>query len=103
MTRRAYDPELEPLLPLLPTVSDLSSLAAIQEARAGRFAAIPVPPDRGDVAKEDRRVPGPAGAPDVAVRIYRPRAAGRGAGAARLRVRDPRRRLRDGLDRDDGP
>jgi acetyl esterase/lipase len=75
MTKRAYDPEFEPLLPLLPTLSDLSSLAVIQQARTGRFADFPVPPDRDDVTKEDRRVPGPAGAPDVPVRIYRPRAA----------------------------
>jgi acetyl esterase len=78
MTKRAYDPEFEPLLPLLPTISDLSSLARIQEARSGRCAAFPVPPDRADVAKEDRRVPGPAGAPDVALRVYRPRAAAQG-------------------------
>jgi acetyl esterase/lipase len=78
MTKRAYDPEFEPLLPLLPTLSDLSSLAVIQQARTGRFADFPVPPDRDDVTKEDRRVPGPAGAPDVPVRIYRPRAAAQG-------------------------
>jgi len=33
---------------------------------------MPPPPDRDDVEKEDRKVPGPAGAPDVRVRIYRP-------------------------------
>jgi acetyl esterase len=74
VTKRAYDPEFEPLLPLLPTLSDLSSLAKIQEARTGRLTSFPVPPDRDDVAKEDRRVSGPAGAPDVGIRIYRPRA-----------------------------
>lgn len=32
------------------------------------------PPPRDDVNVEDRRVPGPEGAPDVAIRIYRPKA-----------------------------
>jgi acetyl esterase/lipase len=74
MTKRAFDPEFEAILPALPTVMDLSSAARVQEARNGPLMAFPPPPDREDVAKEDRRVPGPAGAPDVAVRIYRPRA-----------------------------
>jgi acetyl esterase/lipase len=72
MTRRAYDPEFETILPQLPTVNDYSSVEKIREIRAGRIALFPVPPDRGDVRKEDRRVPGPAGAPEVPIRIYRP-------------------------------
>ncbi len=75
MTKRAYDPAFEKLLPLLPTVSDFSTAEKIQEMRSGRFAALfAPPPDRTDVVKEDRRVPGPAGAPEVPIRIYRPRA-----------------------------
>ena len=77
MTKRAYDPEFDAILPVLPTVMDLSKLETIQAARSGRmemFAAA-LPPDRDDVEKEDRFVPGPAGAPQVPVRIYRPKAA----------------------------
>jgi len=79
MTKRAYDPEFDAILPLLPTVSDLSSVEKVQAARAARmdmFAALP--PDRTDVDKEDRRVPGPPGAPDVPIRIYRPKPAASG-------------------------
>ena len=79
MTKRAYDPEFEPILPLLPAVSDLSDLDAIREMRVGRLAGMfTPPPDRDDVVKEDRRVPGPAGAPDVPIRIYRPKADAKG-------------------------
>jgi acetyl esterase/lipase len=35
---------------------------------------MPPAADRGDVEKEDRSVPGPAGAPAVPVRLYRPKA-----------------------------
>jgi len=75
MTPRKYDPELEPLVPALPAVSDLSSLEKIREMRANRAALFAAPPDRSDVHKEDRRVPGPRGAPEVSIRIYRPLAA----------------------------
>jgi acetyl esterase/lipase len=75
MTNRAYDPELAPLIPMLPALSDLSSPARIQEIRANRISLLPVPPDRDDVTKEDRSVPGANGAPPVPIRIYRPKAA----------------------------
>jgi acetyl esterase/lipase len=74
MTGRVYDPELAALLPALPTLSDLSSLAKIQELRANRAALVPPQPDRTDVSKQDREVPGERAAPPVPVRIYRPRA-----------------------------
>jgi acetyl esterase/lipase len=80
MTTRAYDPELAALLPSLPTLGDYSSAAKVQELRASRVAMFPVPPDRSDVVKRDRQVPGAAGAPPVPVRIYHPVAA-----ATRLR------------------
>src|SRR5262245_9116385 len=73
MPKRAYDPEFESMLPVLPTVMDLSTVDKIRELRAGGLAFAPPPPDRADVAKQDRRVPGPAGA-EVPIRIYRPRA-----------------------------
>ena len=74
MSKYSFDPDFEKLLPLLPVLSDLSSLEAIQEARANRAIMLPPAPDREDVVKEDRRVPGREGDPEVPIRIYRPRA-----------------------------
>ena len=76
MTQRAYDPELAALIPTLPTVQDFSSVEKIQAIREFRITAFPQPPDRGDVSMEDRLVPGLAGAPQVPVRVYRPKAGG---------------------------
>jgi len=75
MTKRTYDPELAALVPSLPTVQDFSSAAKIQAVRDMRALMPPPPPDRSDVAKADRLVPGPAGAPQVPVRVYAPKAA----------------------------
>ena len=76
MTKRAYDPELALLVPALPTTMDLSSVEKVQAMRTASRLPLPdAPPDRSDVTKEDRRVPGPKGAPEVPIRIYRPRAA----------------------------
>lgn len=73
MTERRYDPDFLEMLPLLPTDIDISSADAIREVRDARAEMFAVgPPDREDVTKEDREVPGPDGAPDVAIRIYRP-------------------------------
>jgi acetyl esterase/lipase len=77
MTTRRYDRELAPLIPDLPTLTNLASLESIREIRAARLAMFPPPPDRADVAKRDVLAPGPAGAPQVPVRIYTPRAAAR--------------------------
>ena len=83
MTQRAYDPEFAAMLPMLPTVGDYSSLAKVQALRANRAVLVPPPPDRTDVAKEDREVPGAAG-PPVPIRIYRPlRPRGRAAACSR--------------------
>ncbi len=79
MTQRQYDPDFEGLIALLPTVTDFSTVERVQEARnMQRYAAFGdggPPAKRDDVESEDRTVPGPEGAPEVAVRIYRPRAA----------------------------
>jgi acetyl esterase len=75
MSERAYDPAFRALLSTLPTVSDLSSVEKVREMRASRIAMFPPVPDRDDVAKQDHRIPGPANAPDVPVRVYRPKAA----------------------------
>ncbi|MDP6977229.1 MAG: alpha/beta hydrolase [Myxococcota bacterium] len=82
MTQRQYDPDFEAIIALLPTVTDFSTVEKVQEARnMQRYAAFGdggPPPKRDDVESEDRNVAGPEGAPDVAVRIYRPRAAASG-------------------------
>lgn len=72
MADRAYDPELVPLMEFLPSVVGLDSLETLQEARAGLGdLAAPTEP-RAGVVREDLEVPGPAGEPDVPVRIYQP-------------------------------
>ncbi len=73
MTTRAYDPEFAALIATLPTVQDFSSAEKIQAVRDFRMSAFPQPPDRDDVAMEDRLVDGPAAAPRVLVRVYRPK------------------------------
>jgi acetyl esterase len=66
----AIDPELAAVLPMLPA-SDLNDLPAARKSFADMIAAMPKP-DTDGVLVEDRRIPGPAGAPDVPIRIYRP-------------------------------
>jgi acetyl esterase len=66
----AIDPELAAVLPMLP-VSDLDDLPTARKGFADLIAAMPQP-DASGVLVEDRRIPGPAGAPDVPIRIYRP-------------------------------
>jgi len=73
MTQRRYAPELEALLPALPAALDLSTTEKIRELRQGP-ALFPAPEHRDDVALEDVSIPGPDGAPEVPVRIYRPKA-----------------------------
>ena len=70
----AYDPEFVDMLAFLPAqLGDLSTVEGIRELRTGGLAALmPETPDRDDVAKQDRVVPGPPDAPDVPVRVYTP-------------------------------
>jgi acetyl esterase len=75
MAKRVYDPELEGVVPLLPTLADWSDLAAMRAQLAEMIAAMaPAEPPGLGIGYEDRSVAGPAGAPDVPVRIYRPSA-----------------------------
>ncbi len=75
MTQYKFDPELSPLIPHLPTSMTFETLEQVQNARDGLLAMIPAgQPPHPDVVMEDRSVPGPKGAPDVAIRIYRPKA-----------------------------
>jgi acetyl esterase/lipase len=78
MTRHAIDPELIGILEVLPDQLDMSDPAALSAGRQTREIFFAQVPDRDDVAKEDRRIPGAEGAPDVAIRIYRPKASADG-------------------------
>ena len=65
------DPELRPLLDAWPTVTLTAESLAELRARE-----LPLPPVAdGGVDLDRRAVPGPAGAPDILLHIYRPRAA----------------------------
>jgi acetyl esterase len=76
LSDRAYDPELAPMVPLLPTLSDWTDMPAARTAMVEMIAAAggadAAPPE---VRFEDRTIPGPEGAPPVAVRIYHPKQA----------------------------
>jgi len=76
MSERKYDPEFRDILPMLPTVSDFSSAEQIQAMREARMEMFGDLVDRDDVTKEDHSVPGPAGAPEVPLRVYRPKGGG---------------------------
>jgi acetyl esterase/lipase len=73
----AIDPELQPWLAMLPVVS-LEDMPAIRAAAndpefAARFARLlPVYEPSAPVTVEEKLIPGPAGAPDVRVRVYTP-------------------------------
>ena len=68
-SRHLVDPELHPLLAAWPTVRLTDETLA--ELRA-RDLPLPPAPDSG-VDVTERRIAGPAGAPDIGLRIYRPR------------------------------
>src|SRR5215469_6830734 len=77
MSRRdLIDPESRPPLDLLLEAlpggfNAIPDIVARREVTAQLFAAIEVPPNP-NVTYEDRMVPGPEGAPDIMVRVYRP-------------------------------
>lgn len=66
------DPELRAGLEAFPPdLLDLNDIPGTRKKLAGLFGALPAPVIKG-VTSKDRHVPGPAGAPDVLVRIYQP-------------------------------
>ena len=71
-SRHLVDPDLTPLLELFPTVQFSAELLPMIRAR--EFPVISDPGVAAQVALGMRPVPGPAGAPEVPVRIYTPRA-----------------------------
>ena len=73
LSRRLVDPELLPLLDLIPTVElTEGTLPVLREAR---FPLPQTPGAAEAVSLESRSLPGPKGAPDVQVLVYRPRQA----------------------------
>jgi acetyl esterase/lipase len=77
MSRRdLIDPEsrqpLDQLLAVMPGgFNAIPDIVARRDVAAQMLAAIEVPPNP-NVTHEDRAVPGPEGAPDISVRVYRP-------------------------------
>jgi len=77
MSRRdLIDPEsrvpLDQLLEVLPGgFNSIPDIVKRREALAAVFQAVEAP-ENPNVSKEDRTIPGPDGAPDITVRIYRP-------------------------------
>lgn len=67
------DPELAPVLELLPR-ADLSDPVAARRLIADLVASMAVDVDESGLDIDDRLVPGPTGAPEVGVRLYRPTA-----------------------------
>lgn len=72
-TRHLVDPELLPLLDLWPQVA--LTEAMLPALRSGRRLPIPTPPELPPVAQSAHKVPGPEGAPEVPVLVYRPEGA----------------------------
>jgi len=72
MAHYDIDDDFREVLPLLPTVTDFSTVEKIRKIREFQAEALIDVPDRDGVVKHDRMVPGPDGAPEVPVRIYRP-------------------------------
>src|SRR5262245_2541946 len=72
-SKHLVDPELLPLIEQMPGLQlSREVLAATREWMKGT-PPFPIPPD---VLVEERRIPGPKGAPDVRVIVMRPKAAG---------------------------
>ncbi len=67
-SRHLVDPEVAPLLDLWPTTTLTAELLPLARART-----IPLPPfETAGVTLERRQAPGPTGAPDITLHIYRP-------------------------------
>jgi acetyl esterase/lipase len=69
-TRHLVDPQLLPLLDAWPTVELSTDMLPALRNMPPRIAVNPADLERADM--EIRKIPGPKGAPDVEVRIYRP-------------------------------
>jgi acetyl esterase/lipase len=73
VAERNYDPELAAIVPQLPVTTDWSDLPAARRAMADMIQSLPSSgPSEEEVAFSDREIPGPADAPELTVRVYRP-------------------------------
>lgn len=70
-SRHLVDPQLLPLLETLPPFELSEAVLPMMRARPSRFQ--PRPQDVARTTLERRRIPGPAGAPEVEVLIHRPK------------------------------
>jgi acetyl esterase/lipase len=68
------DPELAPMAPLFANFINLDDIPAARANLAAMLAQMPAPVF-DDIVQHDLMVPGPKGAPDIMLRIYRPKAA----------------------------
>lgn len=68
----AFDPELAAIVPGLPVI-DLADVEAARQALDALFRPTVLDEPTQPVHSYDRLAPGPQGAPDVAIRIYRPK------------------------------
>ncbi len=68
----AFDPELLPFIDLLPPPPEPDDLAGARARIQALLEPINAAVDTGGVAVADHVAPGPAGAPDVLVRVYSP-------------------------------
>jgi acetyl esterase/lipase len=67
----AYDPELAPVLEYLPSLS-IADVAASRAGFAQMIAELNTDLDTSAVEVSERQIPGPAGAPELTVRVYTP-------------------------------
>lgn len=74
-----FDPELAAALAMMPEV-DITDLASARAAQARQLAAALAASDTAGVEVGELLAPGPPGAPDVTLRVYRPRRHARRAG-----------------------
>lgn len=75
---RIYDPEVHAVASQFPAVNvaDVKGTRALFEAMLKASAAESEPPADPRVVQVERKIPGPAGAPDIPLRIYTPMGAG---------------------------
>jgi acetyl esterase/lipase len=71
-SRHLVEPDLLPFLEAFPTITvTAANITKVREVRAADLANLPPVPD--EIELREVRVPGPAGAPDVRVKTYRPK------------------------------
>ena len=72
MSERHYDPEIAPIVPSLPTTSDWSDMPKARSDMVEMIEQLTNQREPEGVTWTDPTIPGPAGDPEVSVRVYRP-------------------------------